>query len=205
MALSARPTVATDTSATRSRCSSRQSSSRVQVGRQTLPVATGTPVSALLPREVDGALVVAGLLGQKPVSLSTPVFLDTALAPLTIQSQEGRQIYANSLGLVLLDRSQLASRTEAMLMVAEAADAFKEALKVNDAKEYWHKRATILENLALALKLQASLLGGSDRARHLAEARRVTEQALRIYQDIGYTESAERLAKTIEGMAEVPM
>lgn len=116
--------------------------------------------------------------------------------------------YANAqvnLGLVLLDRSQLASRTEAMLMVAEAADAFKEALKVNDAKEYWHKRATILENLALALKLQASLLGGSDRARHLSEARRVTEQALRIYQDIGYTESADRLARAIEGMAEVPM
>ena len=116
--------------------------------------------------------------------------------------------YANAqvnLGLVLLDRSRLAPRTEAMLMVAEAADAFKEALKVNDAKEYWHKRATNLENLALALRLQASLLGGADRTRHLTEARRVSEQALRIYQDIGYTESADRLRRDIEGMAEVPM
>jgi uridine kinase len=85
------------------RSSPRKATVRVQVGGQSLPVATGTAVGALLPKEVDGALVVAGLLGQKPVSLSTPVFLDTALAPLTIQSSEGRQIYANSLGLVLLE------------------------------------------------------------------------------------------------------
>jgi uridine kinase len=85
------------------RSSPRKATVTVDVGGRALRVATGTPVSALLPREIDGALVVAGLLGQKPVSLSTPVFLDTALAPLTIHDWEGRQIYANSLGLVLLE------------------------------------------------------------------------------------------------------
>jgi hypothetical protein len=69
---------------------------------------------------------------------------------------------------------------------------------VNDAREYWHKRATVLENLSLALQLQASLLGGSDRAHHLSEARRTSEQALRIYREIGYVESAEKLEKAIE-------
>jgi uridine kinase len=81
----------------------RRATVAVRVGQRELQVATGTPVRALLPAEIDGALVVAGLLGQKPVSLSTPVFLDTVLAPLTIQHWEGRQIYANSLGLVLLE------------------------------------------------------------------------------------------------------
>jgi uridine kinase len=81
----------------------RKATVRVTLEGKDLQVSTGTPVRALLPAEIDGALVVAGLLGQKPVSLSTPIFLDTALAPLTIQTWEGRQIYANSLGLVLLE------------------------------------------------------------------------------------------------------
>jgi uridine kinase len=81
----------------------RKATVNVQIGDRRQAVQTGTPVQALLPREIDGSLVVAGLLGQKPVSLSTPVFLDTALTPLTIRHWEGRQIYANSLGLVLLE------------------------------------------------------------------------------------------------------
>jgi uridine kinase len=81
----------------------RKATVAVRTGGEERQVPTGTTVGALLPAEIDGALVVAGLLGQKPVSLSTPVFLDTALAPLTIQHWEGRQIYANSLGLVLLE------------------------------------------------------------------------------------------------------
>jgi uridine kinase len=81
----------------------RKASVTVHLGGRDLQVATGTTVQELLPRQIDGAMVVAGLLGQKPVSLSTPVFLDTALAPLSMQHWEGRQIYANSLGLILLE------------------------------------------------------------------------------------------------------
>jgi len=88
------------------RSSPRKATVVVRLAGRELHVATGTPVRQLLPREIDGALVVAGLLGQKPISLSTPVFLDTELAPLTIQSGEGRQIYANSLGLVLLEAAR---------------------------------------------------------------------------------------------------
>jgi uridine kinase len=81
----------------------RKATVTVRIGGREHQVPTGTPVAALMPAEIDGSLVVAGLLGQKPVSLSTPVFLDTVLTPLTIQHWEGRQIYANSLGLVLLE------------------------------------------------------------------------------------------------------
>jgi uridine kinase len=66
-------------------------------------VPTGTLVSQLLPRELDGHLVVGALLGQKPVSLSTPVVSTTTLAPLTLGHWEGRQIYARSVQLLLLE------------------------------------------------------------------------------------------------------
>ncbi|ABS28031.1 cyclic nucleotide-binding domain-containing protein [Anaeromyxobacter sp. Fw109-5] len=68
-----------------------------------LRVRTGTRLADLLPAEVDGALVVAGLLGQKPVSLATPVFTDSTVAPLTLRHWEGRAIYAHSVGLLLLE------------------------------------------------------------------------------------------------------
>jgi uridine kinase len=66
-------------------------------------IRTGTRLLDLLPAALDGDLVVAGLLGQKPVSLATPVFTDTTIAPLTLSHWEGRQIYSRSLGLLLLE------------------------------------------------------------------------------------------------------
>ena len=66
-------------------------------------VATGTPLSALLPREVDDSLVVGALLGMKPVTLTTPVVSPTTVAPLTLAHWEGRQIYARTVGLALLE------------------------------------------------------------------------------------------------------
>jgi uridine kinase len=75
----------------------------VQVGDEERRVPTGTRLIDLLPPEVDGEPVVAGLLGQKPVSLATALFTDAAVAPLTISHWEGRQIYAHSVGLLLLE------------------------------------------------------------------------------------------------------
>ena len=46
---------------------------QVRWGDEVLRVPTGTPLTSLLPREVGGHLVVGALLGQKPVSLATPV------------------------------------------------------------------------------------------------------------------------------------
>jgi uridine kinase len=79
---------------------------RVRIGDELRRVRTGTRIRELLPPEVDGKLVVAGLLGQKPVSLATPVFADGAVAPLTVDHWEGRQIYAHSLGLLLLEAAR---------------------------------------------------------------------------------------------------
>ncbi|HYD41117.1 MAG TPA: cyclic nucleotide-binding protein [Anaeromyxobacter sp.] len=75
----------------------------VQVLGQERTIRTGTRVLDLLPAELDGDLVVAGLLGQKPVALSTPIFTDTTVAPLRLSHWEGRQIFAQSMGLLLLE------------------------------------------------------------------------------------------------------
>ena len=75
----------------------------VRIGGEARRVATGTRLIDLLPAEVDGAVVVAGLLGQKPVSLSTAITAEADIAPLTVSHWEGRQIYAHSLGLLLLE------------------------------------------------------------------------------------------------------
>jgi len=79
---------------------------QVRRGERLDTVPTGTRVGALLPEEVGGVLVVAGLLGQKPVSLATPLVADAALAPLTTEHWEGRRIYARSVALVLLEAAR---------------------------------------------------------------------------------------------------
>jgi uridine kinase len=90
----------------RGRSLPRQREVEVRVGGTTRRVETGTPVRALLPEEEGGALVVAGLLGQKPVSLSTPVFAPCSVAPLAMTHWEGRQIYQLSVGLALLEAAR---------------------------------------------------------------------------------------------------
>ena len=87
----------------RGRSLPRATTVRVRVLGDDLQVATGTRLRDLLPAQHEGALVVAGLLGERPVSLQTPVFTDTAVTPLTMAHWEGRQIYAHSVGLLLLE------------------------------------------------------------------------------------------------------
>jgi uridine kinase len=83
----------------------------VRVAGDERRVPTGTQLVDLLPEEVDGAIVVAGLLGQKPVSLTTHVITEASVTPLTVSHWEGRQIYAHSLGLLLLEAAhQVAPR-----------------------------------------------------------------------------------------------
>lgn len=63
---------------------------------------TGTAVRAVLPAEVDGAQVVAGMLDQRPVSLSTPIVSDARVVPITAASWDGREIHRRSVSLLLL-------------------------------------------------------------------------------------------------------
>jgi len=87
----------------RGRSLPRSAEVQVRIGGETRRVRTGTTLRELLPAAIDGDLVVGGLLGNKPVSLATPVFTDSVVAPLTLSHWEGRQIYAHSLGLLVLE------------------------------------------------------------------------------------------------------
>lgn len=78
----------------------------VRVGGATRKVRTGTPVRALLPPDEMGEPVVAALLNQKAVSLNTPVTSDIDLAPLTSAHWEGKRVYRQSLGLLLLEAAR---------------------------------------------------------------------------------------------------
>ncbi len=75
----------------------------VRFNGETRPTRTGTRVDALLPASVGGEPVVAALVDRKPVSLTTPLSSDCALAPLTTAHWEGQRIYRHSLGLLLLE------------------------------------------------------------------------------------------------------
>ncbi len=72
-------------------------------GQGELRVPTGTTLLQVLPKELGGFPVVGALLGQKPVSLATPLVSSTTVAPLTLGDWEGRQIYARSVALLLLE------------------------------------------------------------------------------------------------------
>lgn len=72
-------------------------------GQGEVKVPTGTTLRQLFPHEIEGDLVVGALLGQKPVSLSTPMVSNTTVAPLLLSHWEGRQIYARSVQLMLLE------------------------------------------------------------------------------------------------------
>jgi uridine kinase len=87
----------------RGRSAPRARTIRAAVLGHVRPVATGTPLRDILPARHDGALVVAGLLNSRPASLLTPVYTDSAVAPLTMAHWEGRQVYAQSVGLLLLE------------------------------------------------------------------------------------------------------
>jgi uridine kinase len=87
----------------------RQLEIKVRRGKSDLLVATGTLAGTLLPRDLDGDLVVAATLNKKPASLETAIVADVDLAPLAIDDWEGRAIYRRSAALLLLEAARRAA------------------------------------------------------------------------------------------------
>lgn len=75
----------------------------VVVGGKTTTVRSGMPIDELFPEEIDGERVIAAVLDRKAVSLSTPLFSDAVLEPLTRSSPQGREIYRRSVGVLVLE------------------------------------------------------------------------------------------------------
>jgi uridine kinase len=66
-------------------------------------VESGTLVGALLPEAVDGVPVVAALIDEAAVSLTTPLLSSCSVRPLTTHSWEGQRIQRRSLALLALE------------------------------------------------------------------------------------------------------
>ncbi len=142
-------------------------------------VRTGTRVMDLLPAELDGDLVVAGLLGQKPVALSTPIFTDSTVAPLTLSHWEGRQIYAQSVGLLLLEAAhQLAPGLEVRLGPSRGVRQAVEVAGV-DASERAGLAARLAEGMERIRASDAPIRGENW----------PTDEALRYFEERGWTDA----------------
>jgi uridine kinase len=93
--------------ALRERTLPRRTQIRVRLGGVERWVNTGTPLRDVLPADVDGRPVVAALLDNKAVSLSSPLTADADLGLLTTDHWEGQEIYRRSAGLLLLEAAHL--------------------------------------------------------------------------------------------------
>lgn len=75
----------------------------VRLGEDTRVVPVGTPVGQVLPEKVDGLPVVAALLNESAVSLSTPLVSNCSVRALTTHSWEGQRIQRRSVALLALE------------------------------------------------------------------------------------------------------
>lgn len=80
----------------------------VTIGDAKRTVTTGTRCEELLPAEIDGDAVVACLLDTRLVSLRTPVVSNASVAPLTLATSDGREVFRRSAGLLVLEAAHLA-------------------------------------------------------------------------------------------------
>jgi uridine kinase len=107
-----------------------QVSVRGQGGVRVVP--TGTPVRELLPALENGHQLVAALLDNKAVSLETALGADCTLYPLTLGHREGREIFRNGVGLLLLE----AARRLAPDVVVRLGAGFGEGRVVHMARAW---------------------------------------------------------------------
>ncbi len=83
---------------------------------EAMTVRTGTPIGALLPRDLEGTPVVAALLDARPVSLSTTLLSDAQLGALTLEQWEGREALRRSAALVVLEAAHRVAPDVALQM-----------------------------------------------------------------------------------------
>ena len=87
-------------------------------------VSTGTHVGDLLPADAAGQPVVAALLDGRPVALDTPIASDAWLAPISLGSPDGRDVFQRSAGLLVLAAAQRV-RPEVVVHLGPALSGFQ--------------------------------------------------------------------------------
>jgi uridine kinase len=77
---------------------------RTQSGEQHVPA--GTIIGSLLPDAQDGHPIVAALLDSRPIMLDAPVVSDARVEAVTLAEIIGRDVFARSVGLLLLEAAR---------------------------------------------------------------------------------------------------
>ncbi len=122
----------------------------VQRGSDRLVVGTGTIAGTLLPREVNGALVVAATVNHKPASLETAITSDSDLGALAADTMEGRAVFRRSAALVLLEAARRSALDVALRMgpPLESGQVVRVEATVNDGLD----RAALAASLTGAVQ-----------------------------------------------------
>lgn len=142
---------------------------------------TGTRVGDVLA-PVSGALVVAGLVDRRAVSLGAPLSSDCEVEPLTTKHWEGRRIYQDSVALLLL---QAAHRVDPGLDVRmEHSVGFARRVDVRGAGA---------DLAALGARLQAGMEALAAEGATLREELWTVEEARAHFAHVGWNDAVELL------------
>jgi uridine kinase len=134
-------------------------------------VRAGTLLGTMLPRELDGDLVVAGLVDRRPASLATPLWADATIAPLSTGHWEGARIYRRSVALLLLEAGARI-HPELELHVGHSF-GYAQAITVNGAAPPWE---------TLARELNAAMVELVDQDLPLVEPWWTAEEAIAYFE-----------------------
>jgi len=165
----------------------------VAVGGARRRVDTGTAMRELLPRELEGQLVVAGLLGQKPVSLTTPICAPTSIAPLTAGHWEGRHVYTRAAALLMLEAAHTVAPEREVRMGRSLGPA--QLVEVPGAAPG--------ELPALAAAIGAEVARLCDADVPFRHERWGTDEAIAWFQERGWADAARLLRSRREGTAQL--
>jgi uridine kinase len=161
----------------------------IHLGAKSLKVRTGTPLRDVLPHDLDGDLVVGGLLSQKPMGLTTPIFAPTAISPLTIKHWEGRQIFTHSVGLLLLEAAHAVDpRLDVRLGPSRGAS---QVVEVRDA--------TDRDLPTLAALIQSSMERICENGAHFRREHWTVDEATAYFLERGWKSSAKLLRTWRQG------
>lgn len=155
----------------------------LRMASETLVVEAGSPLIQALPSQVNGSSTVAALLGRSPVSLTTKVFWDTEVEPITVDTFEGTRIHRMSQALLLLEAAQRVA-PDADIRLAHSVGFGRRVLVGLGYKQ----RA---EELALQLQEAMSELVREDRP--LIETRVASTEAVEYFRRVGWMDTVELL------------
>ncbi len=167
---------------------------RVQYGDRVLQVESGTLVEKILPEQIGGLAVVAALIDDTAVCLTTPLLSNCTVRALTTESWEGQRVQRHSLALLALEvgfgiNPELQLRVGPSVgfgqrMVVKSKTAGVDARPEPVAGERLHQFANALEQSLLA------------HARHGLTLKRehwLLDEARSYFAEHGFTEAVQLL------------